>query len=207
MVFPLGSPAVDDTRPQWILDSQQWQQYVNAQQFATPAKVGRRSAHPVPPKIENGPSARALASQLSVALPAGASLTSAEDWDTNAIASYLGVDPNKLPSIVQLTYALPSGWMLSVVREDLTQPIQLKAIVFVPAWGTYSRTSSGSELVTYATGSTDQVVLVRPNGLMFNVRVTAPNSTPTTSSGFPIQSLRSFVISTFDNTAYLPGSG
>jgi hypothetical protein len=180
---------------------------MNVQQFATPTKADRRSAHPVPPKIESGPNARTLASQLSGALPAGASLTSADDWDTNAIGSYLGVDPNKLPSIVQLAYALPSGWTLSVVREGLTQPIQLSAIVFVPAWGTYSRTSSGSELVTYATGSTDQVVLVRPNGLMFNVRVTAPNSTPTTSSGFPIQSLKSFVISTFDNTSCLPGSG
>jgi hypothetical protein len=116
-------------------------------------------------RIPNGPLSRALEQLVAPLVPTGAVLADAQDIVGD-------------PSVAEVTYDLPTGQQLHIVRERLTKlPGSPEQLIRDPAVDSLTRLSTGSQLLRIGHSDTaQQVILGRPNGTMINLILWTPVS-------------------------------
>ncbi|MDP9334494.1 MAG: hypothetical protein M3Q30_14495 [Actinomycetota bacterium] len=116
-------------------------------------------------RISNGPLSRALEQLVAPLVPKGALLADAQDIVGD-------------PPVAEVTYDLPTGQQLHIVRERLTKlPGSPEQLIRDPAVDSLTRLSTGSQLLRIGHSDTaQQVILGRPNGTMINLILWTPVS-------------------------------
>jgi hypothetical protein len=145
------------------LDPARVQQRQDTHLSATPTTTTPTDAAPTPNSVPGGPHSQALRTVVAPIVPAGALLLAAFDLVSRE-------------QIAELTYVLPSGQQLHIVRERLlTNPGSPQELIRDPSVDSLTQLPTGSRLLRL--GHSDyaqQVILGRPNGTMINVTLRTP---------------------------------
>lgn len=129
-----------------------------------------------PPRFTEGDKAAAWASIVKRVVPVAYSLLSARQLDPSSVPGILAA-----ANMQTVTFRNRNASVtLVVTRQQLVNPVDIRAFTGESAQDVYSRRPTGSELLvlTHAEPLTSQVVLVRPGGAMINLSMFSAEGRP-----------------------------